>query len=103
MFVHDLQCECGVHCTVTVILYCVFCNDTATTDIYTYLHTLSLHDALPIWIGRPAKLTSASEAGSSTSADVSATGKPRSVISSIRASATGLSADRKSTRLNSSH
>src|SRR3546814_1349715 len=24
-------------------------NDTATTEIYTYLHTLSLHDALPIW------------------------------------------------------
>src|SRR3546814_10565609 len=26
-----------------------FVNDTATTEIYTYLHTLSLHDALPIW------------------------------------------------------
>src|SRR3546814_11703151 len=26
-----------------------FFNDTATTEIYTYLHTLSLHDALPIW------------------------------------------------------
>src|SRR3546814_12660384 len=25
-----------------------FFNDTATTEIYTYLHTLSLHDALPI-------------------------------------------------------
>src|SRR3546814_6594866 len=24
-------------------------NDTATTEIYTYLHTLSLHDALPIF------------------------------------------------------
>src|SRR3546814_16961934 len=24
-------------------------NDTATTDIYTSLHTLSLHDALPIY------------------------------------------------------
>src|SRR3546814_18189903 len=24
------------------------CNDTATTEIYTYGHTLSLHDALPI-------------------------------------------------------
>src|SRR3546814_7548017 len=30
---------------------CFFCfNDTATTQIYTYLHTLSLHDALPIWL-----------------------------------------------------
>src|SRR3546814_20531270 len=27
---------------------CFFFNDTATTVIYTYLHTLSLHDALPI-------------------------------------------------------
>src|SRR3546814_18294042 len=26
-----------------------FFNDTATTAIYTYLHPLSLHDALPIW------------------------------------------------------
>src|SRR3546814_19285301 len=27
----------------------VFFNDTATTEIYTYCHTLSLHDALPIF------------------------------------------------------
>src|SRR3546814_5391488 len=27
----------------------VFFNDTATTEIYTYSHTLSLHDALPIY------------------------------------------------------
>src|SRR3546814_10230631 len=26
-----------------------FFNDTATTEFYTYLHTLSLHDALPIY------------------------------------------------------
>src|SRR3546814_20635441 len=25
-----------------------FFNDTATTEIYTYLHSLTLHDALPI-------------------------------------------------------
>src|SRR3546814_5844410 len=39
------------------MLYCWWCgygcigfffNDTATTEIYTYGHTLSLHDALPI-------------------------------------------------------
>src|SRR3546814_20224096 len=30
-------------------LSCFFFNDTATTEIYTYLHTLSLHDALPIY------------------------------------------------------
>src|SRR5213075_3546026 len=27
---------------------CWFCNDTATSEIYTTRHTLSLHDALPI-------------------------------------------------------
>src|SRR3546814_19760179 len=27
----------------------VFFNETAPTEIYTYLHTLSLHDALPIF------------------------------------------------------
>src|SRR3546814_17832428 len=32
-----------------MVLYCFFFNDTATTEIYTYLHTLSLHDALPIY------------------------------------------------------
>src|SRR3546814_1693090 len=32
-----------------MISICFF-NDTATTEIYTYLHTLSLHDALPIYI-----------------------------------------------------
>src|SRR3546814_14161265 len=29
----------------------VFCNDTATTEIYTDGHTLSLHDTLPISVG----------------------------------------------------
>src|SRR3546814_13165587 len=33
---------------LTVIVIYFFFNDTATTEIYTYLHTLSLHDALPI-------------------------------------------------------
>src|SRR3546814_20916853 len=31
-----------------LMLLIYFFNDTATTEIYTYLHTLSLHDALPI-------------------------------------------------------
>src|SRR3546814_12771299 len=30
-----------------MILFCFF-NDSPTTDIYTYGHTLSLHDALPV-------------------------------------------------------
>src|SRR3546814_20842127 len=33
---------------VCMTLSCFFFNDTATTEIYTDLHTLSLHDALPI-------------------------------------------------------
>src|SRR3546814_20248316 len=36
-----------------IVFFCFFLfflfNDTATTEIYTYLHTLSLHDALPIF------------------------------------------------------
>src|SRR3546814_13405220 len=31
-----------------VAVFYFFFNDTATTEIYTYGHTLSLHDALPI-------------------------------------------------------
>src|SRR3546814_13576106 len=32
------------------LLCFVFFNDPATTDLYTYLHTLSLHDALPLYV-----------------------------------------------------
>src|SRR3546814_4635647 len=35
-------------CSITFVIF--FFNDTATTEIYTYCHTLSLHDALPIYI-----------------------------------------------------
>src|SRR3546814_8709589 len=41
------------HCSilsVTILIFVFFFNDTATTEIYTYLHTLSLHDALPIYL-----------------------------------------------------
>src|SRR5881227_4431832 len=31
------------------LIVCFFFNDTATTEIYTTVHTLSLHDALPIY------------------------------------------------------
>src|SRR3546814_11312744 len=33
---------------VMSFVFFFFFNDTATTDIYTYVHALSLHDALPI-------------------------------------------------------
>src|SRR3546814_9719148 len=38
---------CYLHLIYVFCLFCCF-NDTATTESYTYLHTLSLHDALPI-------------------------------------------------------
>src|SRR3546814_10987635 len=37
----------GGYGSISVIEGCFFFNDTATTEIYTYGHTLSLHDALP--------------------------------------------------------
>src|SRR3546814_16713101 len=39
-----------------MFIVCFFFNDTATTEIYTYLHTLSLHDALPISLSLPSAL-----------------------------------------------
>src|SRR3546814_18974004 len=39
-------CQCVFRCASRFSLFCL--NDTATTEIYTYWHTLSLHDALPI-------------------------------------------------------
>src|SRR3546814_3930178 len=33
---------------LSLVFIFFFFTDTATTEIYTYLHTLSLHDALPI-------------------------------------------------------
>src|SRR3989442_8805638 len=72
-----------------------FFNDTATTEIY----TLSLHDALPIFISASNRSTSRPT--------------PRFTISVCRASTSSWSrtfrrawkygSDRKSTRLNSSH
>src|SRR3546814_16504032 len=46
MFCSDRVILLISHSDVRLIV--VFFNDTATTDIYTYGHTLSLHDALPI-------------------------------------------------------
>src|SRR3546814_16268180 len=50
MFILFIYLFITVLCTLipssSVAFFCF--NDTATTEIYTYLHTLSLHDALPI-------------------------------------------------------
>src|SRR3712207_7076416 len=80
-----------------------FFNDTATTEIY----TLSLHDALPISGGDPARLMSA---GALTLAAISCGAvfmgansyignAPNFMVYAIAKDA----GDRKSTRLNSSH
>src|SRR3546814_16915199 len=39
----------------------LFCNETATTEIYTYGHTLSLHDALPSFEAREVRALAALE------------------------------------------
>src|SRR3712207_8640925 len=78
-----------------------FCfNDTATTEIY----TLSLHDALPIWC------TGGQSGGwAMTAPAADRTAGPRLVavaawdVSLLRGAVALLAADRKSTRLNSSH
>src|SRR5258708_25186384 len=73
-----------------------FFNDTATTEIY----TLSLHDALPIYS------TSGSGTGATTSRTTGGhqyTGFGLGESESGELMAAGSPADRKSTRLNSSH
>src|SRR3546814_20831980 len=46
-----MVCRLVVVCSSLLVLYCVSCcflKYTATPEIYSYGHTLSLHDALPI-------------------------------------------------------
>src|SRR3546814_11678236 len=93
---------------------CFFFNVTATTEIYTYCHTLSLHDALPISdvvsahrmpeemlaYGREAaerglSVIVAGAGGAAHLPGMLAAVTPLPVI--------GVPVDRKSTRLNSSH
>src|SRR5215208_8090305 len=64
-----------------IVNFSFFFNDTATTEIY----TLSLHDALPLWV-------SAERAGPA-----------RPPVADGRSNSPPTAADRKSTRLNSSH
>src|SRR5256885_15059698 len=70
-----------------------FFNDTATTEIY----TLSLHDALPISSCSPTATSPRATKGSPPSRWSEASGDSASARKRIS------SADRKSTRLNSSH
>src|SRR3712207_8143991 len=69
---------------------CFFFNDTATTEIY----TLSLHDALPISARLPVAAVHAGGRGDARAL------RPRDLFGDALV---GRQADRKSTRLNSSH
>src|SRR3712207_6992121 len=87
MSIHDTLPICGAQ----VIVF--FFNDTATTEIY----TLSLHDALPIWAGVPyVALVASRRRAAGVLAEVAAQRVPAEDVARVRA-------DRKSTRLNSSH
>src|SRR3546814_14483084 len=95
----------------------VFYTDTATTEIYTYSHTLSLHDALPISVVRPGRRAAVVPA---RTARTTRRWRGRAVrrwsersLRRLHGSGVGRTAvavadrclrlDRKSTRLNSSH
>src|SRR3712207_7713306 len=71
-----------------------FFNDTATTEIY----TLSLHDALPIYLRERSSDGVVDGPESHDTADLPIAGRERR-----RRHRGGLGRDRKSTRLNSSH
>src|SRR3712207_8050912 len=77
-----------------------FFNDTATTEIY----TLSLHDALPIWVqverrDMPVQVVDGDERQAARPRDRLRGGEP----DEKRADEARAARDRKSTRLNSSH
>src|SRR3712207_9170057 len=77
----------------------VFFNDTATTEIY----PLPLHDALPISRPSAGAADRGAALGRSRSAGASRRSARRAAAPRIRPARPSGSADRKSTRLNSSH
>src|SRR5438034_6756930 len=78
--------------TTCYTFFLFFFNDTATTEIY----TLSLHDALPIWLKVISSFVSWAEAMPEAVKTANAASSPRTMLRAARP-------DRKSTRLNSSH
>src|SRR2546430_4118920 len=79
------------------IFFFFFFNDTATTEIY----TLSLHDALPIYV--PGELISTASAAGSTKNCCSKNTSALVPVCVVTVAGAGTRVDRKSTRLNSSH
>src|SRR3712207_7970578 len=79
---------------VKCLVYFFFFNDTATTEIY----TLSLHDALPIYLAeRYTSLRKGAATGVAGGAGMSESVSPGGTYKTLDEQ------DRKSTRLNSSH
>src|SRR2546422_1093143 len=76
-----------------------FCNDTATTEIY----SLSLHDALPISAALAQQQAAQAEAEKSRQAAEEAAREKAAALAQERAAEAETEKDRKSTRLNSSH
>src|SRR3712207_9270113 len=91
-----MTCRSSVIAVVDHIFYFFF-NDTATTEIY----TLSLHDALPIYIELPEQVVQVGTEIFVKVIDIDLE-RRRISLSLKQANETG-EADRKSTRLNSSH
>src|SRR3546814_15186195 len=82
-----------------------FFNDAATTEIYTYGHTLSLHDALPICGGAGAE-----QGNGAVEGDDGNRAHQQALVDGLEGklakrslAQTRQAGDRKSTRLNSSH
>src|SRR3546814_17297286 len=102
---------------VFIVFY--FFKDTATTESYTYGHTLSLHDALPIWClpsspsaNCASKVALSFDSGMGGDSEVAGEGIVMDVWRGSGSNArylrpaaerTKRHTDRKSTRLNSSH
>src|SRR3546814_2878156 len=66
---------------IYVISMDFFFNDTATTEIYTYGHTLSLHDALPI-LSRKAQTASSRSVRPVNRRRSTSTNTPKSYVAS---------------------
>src|SRR3546814_11036086 len=97
-------------CSLFVVICCLFLivSATATSEIYPYCHTRSQHDSLPIWpLARDERIVFGKGLGRKGRAQlaVCAFGRePRDIGGETAISRSSRpKADRKSTRLNSSH
>src|SRR3546814_17096001 len=94
VFQSDLSLSC-------LYLFLFFFNDTATTGIYTDLHTLSLHDALPIYRAASGPVGLLDPLAAHDEGAVGEVGALDPLDERVLQLLAG--GDRKSTRLNSSH